>query len=164
VDTTYRIHAFTACSRHHWSDGAPSSPIELWASGTPSETGGRTTRALSWQGTFDAALVKAEVAEWGEVIRRDATRVLRHDELGLQRRHPAMASCHQPRGLNSGKLRVRDDDAGLVGIRIDLGANLEAGFGGGRCDQLGERFKLSMSMLQLTNRTQIGNTTKLQVM
>ena len=40
------------------------------------------------------------------------------------------------REIDGGKLGVLDDDAGLVGIGIDLGANLEAGFGCGRCDQL----------------------------
>jgi hypothetical protein len=40
------------------------------------------------------------------------------------------------REIDGGKRGVLDDDAGLVGIGIDLGANREAGFGGGRCDQL----------------------------
>jgi hypothetical protein len=38
------------------------------------------------------------------------------------------------REIDGGKLGVLDDDAGRVGIGIDLGANLEAGFGSGRGD------------------------------
>ena len=75
-----------------------------------------------------------------------------------------MARRHRGRGLDGGKLCVLTMMRAWVGIGIDLGANLEAGFGGGRCDQLEDGLRLSMRMLQLTNRTHIGNTTKLQVM